>query len=153
MSDMQVWADGWVPDCWGIWTPFSLLKQSRKLLTAAVQPTLQRNRRSTRSHSDTTRSHSDTVPTAPRGGPDQGRRLPRLPPQQQAPRFSPSCWQICTAGPNSQLERGSPALHQRSPLLFHRRYARHFFLHLWLENRCSQGRLDSRSRDYDRWLA
>lgn len=62
-------------------TPFSLLKRARELLTAAAQPPLQRSHR------------TPEVPTGPRGRPDQGSWFLRLPPQKQAPSFSPSCWQ------------------------------------------------------------
>lgn len=112
--------------------PFSLLKRARELLTAAAQPPLQRSRR------------TPAVPTAPSSRPDQGSRFPRLPPQKQAPRFSPSCWQ--THGRAQQPARhAAPSASPEEP---HQAF---FSISGW--RRGSQGWLDPRSRACDSWLA
>lgn len=112
--------------------PFSLLKRARELLTAAAQPPLQRSRR------------TPAVPTAPSSRPDQGSRFPRLPPQKQAPRFSPSCWQT-----HSRAQQ--PARHAAPSASPEEPHQAFFSISGW--RRGSQGWLDPRSRACDSWLA
>lgn len=112
--------------------PFSLLKRARELLTAAAQPPLQRSRR------------TPEVPTAPSSRPDQGSRFPRLPPQKQAPRFSPSCWQT-----HSRAQQ--PARHAAPSASPEEPHQAFFSISGW--RRGSQGWLDPRSRACDSWLA